>query len=298
MSATRRATLFLILGLAAASQSGNIIRLADAHPVALAAWRLLIASALLAPLAGNDLKLLFRLKGKDALLLILAGVTLAVHFFAWIAAVQHTTVANAAVFFSINPVFTATASFFFFKERAGPKLMLSIAVGIAGVVVLGGGDLSFNREHLTGDLLAILCSVLFTVYFLLGKRLRKQLPTGAYVTAVYGVAAVTAFACLFAMKLPLVAYNNATWLSFFLLALGPTMLGHTSVNHALRFIPAGKISTATLSEPLLAGLVAYLAWGESVTVQTAAGYVLISASVVVLASDWKPRRSSRGQAGP
>jgi drug/metabolite transporter (DMT)-like permease len=293
MSTPRRATLFLILGLAAASQSGNIIRLADAHPVALAAWRLMIASALLAPLAGKDLKLLFRLSRNDALLLILAGITLAAHFFAWIAAVQHTTVANAAVFFSINPVFTATASFLFFKERAGPKLMLSIAVGISGVAVLGGGDLSFNREHLDGDLLALLCSVLFTVYFLLGKRLRRQLPTGTYVSAVYGVAAVAAFACLFALQLPLFDYSSTTWLSFLLLAVGPTMLGHTSMNHALRYIPAGKISTATLSEPLLAGLVAFLAWGESVTVQTAAGYVLISASVVVLASDWKVKRTSR-----
>ena len=53
MSTPRRATLFLIIGLAAASQSGNIIRLADAHPVALAAWRLLIASALLAPLVAR-----------------------------------------------------------------------------------------------------------------------------------------------------------------------------------------------------------------------------------------------------
>ena len=35
--------VLLAIGLLAASQSGNIIRLADAHPVAICAWRLILA---------------------------------------------------------------------------------------------------------------------------------------------------------------------------------------------------------------------------------------------------------------
>ena len=63
------------------------------------------------------------------------------------------------------------------------------------------------------------------------------------------------------------------------------MLGHTSFNNALRYIPAGKIATATLSEPLLAAAVAFYAWGEGITIQTAAGYIVICLSVLVLVSD-------------
>jgi len=177
MQTPRSVIFFLCLGLVAASQSGNLIRLGDAHPVALAAWRLLIAAVFLAPLAGRDLGLLKKLSPRERFLLVLAGLALATHFFAWIAAVQMTTVANAAVFFSINPVITATASYFIFGERASRRLFVSIALGILGVAVLGGGDLSLHREHLAGDAMAVLCSVLFTVYFLLGKRLRRNLET-------------------------------------------------------------------------------------------------------------------------
>ncbi len=285
MPVPRRVYFFLCLGLAAASQSGNIIRLGEAHPVALAAWRLLIATLLLAPLAGSGLKRLKNLAKGEYLLLILTGGALAGHFFTWIAAVQLTTVANAAVFFSINPVITAVAGYFIFRERVGAWLLLSIVLGIIGVAVIGGGDFSFNREHLAGDGMAVLCSLLFSAYFLLGKKLRQSLPTSTYVTAVYGTAAVISFACLAFLKLPLVEYSPRTWLCFFLLALLPTMIGHTALNNALRYINAGKISAATLSEPLLAGAVAYFAWGEGVTLQTAAGYVLISLSVIVLAGD-------------
>ena len=54
---------------------------------------------------------------------------------------------------------------------------------------------------------------------------------------------------------PLASYSARNWLCFVLMALVPTILGHTSINSALRYIPAGRVALATLSEPPLAGLV-------------------------------------------
>lgn len=272
---------FLMVGLVAASQSGNIIRLGDAHPAAIAAWRLLLASAMLFPLAAGELRALAALTRRERVMLLLSGVALAFHFFLWIGAVQRTTVANAALFFAINPVITALAARLLFKEKLGKALALSILMGVAGVLVLGGGDLSVRPDHLPGNLMAIGCSVLFTVYFLLGKKLRTRLPTAVYVTACYGVAATVGFICLLALRLPIVSYSGRTWLCFLMMAVIPTMIGHTSINHAVRYLAAGWISAATLCEPLFAGLVAYLVWGEDVTIHAVLGYVLIAVSVLM-----------------
>ena len=277
--------LFLAAGLLAASQSGNIIRLGEAHPVAIAAWRLSIAAILLLPLAGRRLSELSRLSGSERLLLGLAGLSLAVHFFTWIAAVQLTTVANAAIFFSVNPVMVALAGFLIFRERVSWKLALSIALGLGGALVIGLDDFSLHPEHLSGDAWAVASAVFFAAYFLLGKRVRRVLPTRVYVTAVYTIAALTSLVGMLILGLPLIEYNSQTWLCFVLMALVPTMIGHTSFNHALRYLKAGWLSASTLSEPVLAGLVAYFAWGEEVTFEIIVGYVLISASVVVLALD-------------
>ena len=285
MSVPKRVYLFLIVGLLAASQSGNIIRLGEAHAVAIAAWRLGLATVLLLPLAAAGLGAVKRLGRLNRLLLVLSGVVLSVHFITWIGAVQHTTVVNASVFFSVNPLLTSLAAHLLFRERLGGRLFLSIGLGLTGMVIMGGHDLSLRPEHLFGDGLALLCSVLFTVYLLLGKRLRPSLPTSVYVFAVYGVAAVVSFACLGAIGRPFFRYNAVTWLCFFLMALLPTMLGHTSFNQAVRYIDAGRISAATLSEPLLAGVVAYFAWGEAITWQMVVGYLFISASVLALVLD-------------
>jgi len=189
------------------------------------------------------------------------------------------------MFFAVNPILTATGGYFVFKERFTKKLLISIALGLAGVIVIGGSDIHFSREQVPGDVLALICSFIFTIYFLLGKKLRRRIPTQTYVTSVYGIAAVFSFLAMLPLGLPMVSYNRQTWLCFGLMAIIPTMIGHTSFNNALQYISAGRISAATLSEPLLAGLVAYFAWGESISAGAVAGYVLICSSVLVLVLD-------------
>lgn len=158
--------------------------------------------------------------------------------------------------------------------------------------MLGVGDLSLAADHLPGDLLAVACSFLFSAYFLVGKRLRSRLDTTTYVVALYGAAALFGFALFPVLDLPLVDWGGRNWLCFVLMALVPTMIGHSSFNFAIKYLPAGVISTATLAEPLMAGLVAAVAWGEAVTPSAIAGYALVCASVAVLVV-----RSRGGTAG-
>ncbi|MBW2091429.1 MAG: DMT family transporter [Deltaproteobacteria bacterium] len=285
MPVPRNVYLFLIVGLISASQSGNIVRLGEAHPVAIASWRLGIAALIMLPLTGGRLSLLKRLGKMDYVLLFMAGLALAAHFFSFIGAVQRTTVANATILFAMNPVITATAAYFLFKERMSVNLFLAITLGLIGAVFLGGNDLSLKPEHLAGDGLALLCTFFFSAYLLLGRKLRQTLPSMVYVSAVYGVAAIFGFLCLGFFDLPVVRYNGVTWLCFLLMALVPTVLGHTSFNHAIRYIGAGRISAATLSEPLLAGIVAFFAWGEIITWAIFLGYLFICASVLALVRD-------------
>jgi drug/metabolite transporter (DMT)-like permease len=276
--------LFLAVGLCAASQSGNLVRLGHAPAEAIAAWRLLMASAVLLPFAWRQRAALANLGRTDWAVLGLAGLALAAHLVTWIAGVQHTTVANAMLFFAVNPVFTALGARLY-GERATPRLLLSIALGLVGVAVIGVGDLSLARDQLPGDGLALLSAALFSAYFLLGKHVRKRLPNTLYVALLYGVAAIACFSLLAFEGAATLAYDPQTWLCFGLMALIPTLLGHSALNHALRWLPASRIAAATLVEPLLGGMVALLPWREPLTPAAGLGYTLIAASVLVLAGE-------------
>jgi drug/metabolite transporter (DMT)-like permease len=78
------------------------------------------------------------------------------------------------------------------------------------------------------------------------------------------------------------------------MAAVPTLLGHSAMNNALRHIDASRVSTATLVEPLLGGLVAFSLWSEELGLATAGGYALIAGSVMVLLSDRAPREGRGG----
>ena len=198
---------------------------------------------------------------------------------------EATTVANAAIVFAINPVFTAFGGWLLYDERPGPRLALSVALGLAGVMVMGGHDLDLNPVRLEGDLWVLGCSLAFSVYFLIGRRLRRVLPSTCYASALYAVASLPCFLLFPVLHVPLLDWSPRAWTCFVLMALIPTVLGHTSLNHALKYMDTSRVSAATLAEPLLAGLVAWIAWKEPITGVTAVGYVLITLSVVLLVLD-------------
>ena len=110
----------------------------------------------------------------------------------------------------------------------------------------------------------------------------------------YGAAGLFCFGIALAAGLPIAHHDRATWGSFFLLALVPTVLGHTSLNHALRHLDVGWVSSATLAEPPLAGLVAALAWNEWPKAGAVFGYAVISAAVLLLVWDATPRGAGHG----
>ncbi|MBN1661975.1 MAG: EamA family transporter [Deltaproteobacteria bacterium] len=281
---TPRSTyLFLAIGLVCASQSANIIRIGDAHPVAIAAWRLLLASLLLLPLAWNGLKEIAALKIREKLLLILTGVMMALHLVIWIAGVQRTSVANATLLFSIQPLLTVLGAYLVFGEKPQRRIWTSITLGLLGVGVLGASNIRFSPDKLAGDGLAMLTAAFFAAYLLLGRHLRKYVADNtAYVSAVFMIAALAAFALFPFLNLPWFDYSGRNWWCFILMALIPTFVGHTSFTNALRYMEPAKISVATLLEPFFASIVAYAVWHEPITIYAVAGYILISLAVLIL----------------
>jgi drug/metabolite transporter (DMT)-like permease len=280
----------LAVGLVAASQSGNIVRLGSADPAAIVGWRLALSFAVLAPFAWRYRGQALRLTALEWLLAVTCGMLLAAHLLTWVAAVQHTRVATASLLFAVNPVYTALGAAAIYGEKVTGRLWLAILLGLAGAAVLGWGDVRVGGD-LTGPFLALACGMLFTAYFLVGKRLRVGMDNLPYVTLIYGVAGAVTLLALPAMGLPFVDYDGRTWGCFLLMAAVPTLMGHTSFNMALRYLDASRLSVATLSEPAMAGLGAWVFWGEAVTPHMAAGYAFIAASVVVLVSE---RGAGRG----
>jgi drug/metabolite transporter (DMT)-like permease len=277
------------------SWAGPLVRYTGAEALAIAAWRLVISVGfvflILAFRRGGQA---LRMSRGDGLLALASGLLLAGHFWSWIASVQMTTVARSVILVSLQPVLAALLAAFFLKEFPGRRGWwgMGVALSGAGFLALGSGG---GRASVQGDLLALLAALLVAGYYVIGRRLRRDMDLWNYVGVVYGVAAVALVTAALLSGVPLLGYAGRDWAVFAGLAAGPMMLGHTGVNYALRYLPAHTANLALLGEPVGATL---LAWGlpgirERPDGITVVGGVLILVGIGVATLRFRERRGTR-----
>lgn len=285
--------LGMVVGITAASTASLFIRLAqsEANSLAVAAWRLTLASLILAPIALATRRTEMRgLSRREWLLAAASGLLLAAHFATWISSLALTSVSASAVLVSVYPLFVGIFSHLFLGERLGRRVALGLVVATAGSATIGLGDAGESRHQLAGDLLALLGAATAAGYFLIGRRLRARLSLLGYVFPVYGTAAVALMALSLLASVPLTGYPSATWLWLLLLALVPQIVGHSSLNWALGHLSATYVTLAALGEPIGSSLLAWVVLDEPVTVRTAIGGALILAGIVMATRQGRGRR--------
>jgi len=278
----------LFVGVLAASTASPLIRLlqTEVNSLAIAAWRLTMASAILAPLALTTRRgELVRLAGKDWLLMLSSGLMLAVHFATWISSLAYTSVAASVALVSTSPLFVGLGSFLLFKERLSRALIVGMIIAIPGSIVIGLADWGHGSHRLAGDLLALAGALSVAIYFLIGRRLRARLSLVAYIFPVYATAALALMLMAALPGIPLGGYQALNWLWLLLLALGPQIIGHSSLNWALRHLPATYVTLAVLGEPIGSSILAWLILKEVPGVITVIGGVLVLTGIVVAGRD-------------
>ena len=279
----------LVMGVAlmAVSCSAIFIRLCDAPPLAIAAWRNVLALGVLIPwaLLRGEFKPSVALKQQGAL----AGVFLAAHFALWITSLSHTSVAASVVLVCTQPIFVAVFAHFGLltglRERVSPRAALGIAVALSGAFLIGAAG-GFAGTALKGSLYALGGAVTVALYVLVGRKARTaDVPLLTYVTVVYAVCAVLLIASAVLMGVPLWGYSASTWGWLCALAVGPQILGHTLFNWALAHVSAPVLSVTILTEPLFATALAFIVLDERPEMLVLAGapIVLIGLFVVISA---------------
>jgi drug/metabolite transporter (DMT)-like permease len=283
--------LALVLGVVSISTAAIFIKLCtDAPAVVIAAARLGIASVLLVPGAGAVRgRGLFDLPRRYLKHLLLAGLFLAVHFLLWITSLKHTSVLSSVVIVTTNPIFVGIASYLLFKEKPGAALILAIAVAAAGGALIALSDVQHKGGSLYGDALALGGAVMASCYFLVGRRVRRDVHFLSYVTPVYATAAVLLLASAVVTGHSFTGYAPSTYLYFVLLAVVPQLLGHSSLNWALRYVTATVVAVVVLGEPIGSSVLAYIFLHESVTPMQVLGGGLILVGIFIAVRSPRPR---------
>jgi drug/metabolite transporter (DMT)-like permease len=280
-----RLLLSLAVGVVAVSFAAILIRFAQAAgmpTLPIAAWRLTLASAVLLPYAWFTRRAeMRRLLRREWILLALSGVFLGLHFATWIGSLGLTSVASSVVLVSMGPVFVGLGSWLFLRERPSLLLGLGIVLAAAGSLLISWGDLGKGQDQLLGDLLALTGAIMVAGYLMIGRKVRGHLSLTTYIALVYGVAMLTLLAIVLVSGQPMAGYRPVAYVWVLALALGPQIVGHSTLNWALRYLSATFVAIVTLTEPIGSGILAYLLLDEAITWSTAVGGALVLAGIYI-----------------
>jgi drug/metabolite transporter (DMT)-like permease len=274
--------LGISVGVVAVSFAAILIRLADAPPLVIAAWRLSLAALMLWPLTLAVARPEFRrLSRRDVILVLLSSVFLALHFGLWITSLSYTSIATSVILVTSSPLFVAAFSYFVFRESLSWNIVTGIGVCIAGTLLIGFDNWTQGSADLLGSILAFLGALAVSGYLLIGRRLRQRMGILVYSSLTYTSSAVLLVAAALVAGERLFGYPGETYLWMVLLAIGPQILGHLSLNWALRFVSATLITIAVLGEPVGTNILAFIIFHETPRLLEVAGGVLILGGIGV-----------------
>ena len=274
MTNQQKGLLITVLGVLCVVPDALFIRLIEAPAMTVAFWRSLLCGVvvLLALIIrfGRETPAQFQAIGRWGLVYAFFAAVSALLF---VTSVKLTTVANTTIIIASMPIFAALISWLTLGEKLSSRMFWTIALVLAGLLVIGYGTMTDSGSNsgasLTGDLAALAVSVFFAIALTAARKARAQSMIPALPLA-YITCALVLLPFADPMSIPV----NQWWLvtlhgGFFIalsscfLALGP------------RYISSAEVALLILLESILAPLLVWVVVGEEAGYWTLIGGGLV-----------------------
>ena len=218
---------------------------------------------------------------KEYVLLIAAGIFLAMDITFWHLAMIKTSVVNAVILNAMTPIFVAFAAWIFFKERINLPLGFGMALALSGSFVLVSASGNAQESSFLGDFYALISAVFYAAFMICLKELRKSFsaPTIMFWVALVGMYALGVTAHF--MNEIVVPYSSTGWLLLVVMALIVHVLGGGLMSYSIGHLTATFSSLTILIGPFVAGILGWLVFSEGMSWQQAIGGVIIVVGIVL-----------------
>jgi drug/metabolite transporter (DMT)-like permease len=252
---------------------------APTHPLVAASVRLLLAGVVLAPFVVRAARRR-AIDRRFAIAGLAGGVAYAVHFGAWVTSLGLTTVAASVTLVTATPLLLGLVALATGRDRPEARHWASIAIAIAGLLLVGGADLA-TPGALAGDGLALLGAAAMAAFLLNARRLGDALDPWALSGIACATGGVLLAVAAVGSGVPFEIPTREAAVYLVLVTAVPQLIGHSLLTRALRDATPVTVGIATIGEPVGATLVGWLWLHEVPSVTTLAGCAIVLAAVVV-----------------
>lgn len=219
----------------------------------------------------------FRITKKDAFLLMLAGVILALHWWSFLESIQLSTVAVGTITFSSFPLFVTFLEPLIFHQKL-EKRNVVLAVMILLGVLITIPEFSFDNQMFLGILVGMISALSYAVLTIINKSTADRI--SSTLAAFYEQAAATIVMLPFVL-IARVQPSGSDIMLLLLLGIVTTALAHTLFIHSLKTLPAQLAGVCSAMETVYGILFALLLLREIPTIREILGAVIIIGTVLI-----------------
>lgn len=253
----------LLAGAVAIAASPLFVKVSEAGPVATAFWRVALALPVLWTwsLLGSGGHLNAFVANRRVM--IATGLLFAGDLAVWHWSIVLTSVANATLLANLAPIFVTLAVWLWYRRRPSGTFLGGMAVALAGVVALLGGDFRLSGRELIGDFLGVVTAMFYGGYQLAVAKGRARASTASIMAWSGLVTACVLLPLAFLSGEQILPATALGWLKLVGLALISQAAGQSLIAYAMAHLPATFSSVALLFQPVVAALFAWALLGEA-----------------------------------
>ena len=202
-----------------------------------------------------------RVKKKDFFRLMLCGLFgVAINQLFFFEGLNLTTPINAAIIMTISPVLVIITSAIIIKEKITVRKIIGIFLGLIGacILILNSGDISFENDFFTGNILVLINATSYAIYLVLVKTLMKRYNpiTVMFYVFIFGLIFVLPFGIDEIQKIDLTTFNEEIYLKIGFVVICTTFIAYMFNAFALKSLNPSVVSVYIYLQPLLASLIA------------------------------------------
>ena len=270
--------LALLAGNVALALGPWFVRLADTGPVSAGFWRLFLALPFLALFARASGQALSGIPRRTLALVALGAVTFGLDLASWHVGIGLTRLGNATLFGNAGSIVMLFWGFIVLRSLPQGKEWIAIVFALAGAAILMGRSAEISTATLVGDLFCLTAGLLYAVYLITLQGARQTI--GSWSLLVW----VSIFACPVLLALAL-ALGEPVWPTDWTPVVGlfivSQLIGQGLLVYAMGHFPPLVIGLALLTQPAVAALYGYSAFGEVLLPLDIIGMVLLGSALVV-----------------
>ncbi len=251
------------------------------QPFNLTALRFIIAFGVSAAVFGKNI---IRSDLRTIRYALVLAVILFLVFISMTFGLENTTASNAGFLVSLSVIIIPVISFVFLKQKIEKKTIFGVCLALVGIALL---TLNTRLRVSGGDLLCLLCAVLFAAHVVITGIFTQQVDSIALGVLQLGFVGLfsTAFSLLTeTMNLP---GNTLSWFVVLSLSILCTAVGYIVQTTAQQYTSATHTGLIFSLEPVFSAILAYVFLEEVLAPKGYVGAVILLAGVLIAELDFR-----------